>query len=149
RDRGFRVLTPSRSRPGCARGPIPLTSGAPNLAAKGPRAPMPALIPPHGGLPEPVGCTVTPSEEAALVAEAAKMTQVPISDADLSTVYRFGDGGLSPLTGPMDGATYHRALDEMVIEQDGRLYAWSIPLSVPVTRELAGGIRRGNTIALP
>ena len=109
---------------------------------------MPDLIPPHGGLTEPVSCMVSPSEEAALVADATTMTQVPVSDADLSTVYRFGDGGLSPLTGPMDGATYHRVLDEMVIEQEGRLYAWSIPLSLPVTRELAGQIRRGDTVAL-
>src|SRR5262245_40100621 len=109
---------------------------------------MSDLIPPHGGLTEPVSCTIAPSEEAGLVADAAKMTAVPVSDADLSTVYRFGDGGLSPLTGPMDGATYHRALEEMVIERDGRLYAWSIPLSLPVTRELAGMIRRGETVAL-
>jgi sulfate adenylyltransferase len=109
---------------------------------------MSDLIPPHGGLSEPVSCTIAPSEEAGLVADAAKMTAVPVSDADLSTVYRFGDGGLSPLTGPMDSATYHRALEEMVIERDGRLYAWSIPLSLPVTRELAGKIRRGDTVAL-
>jgi sulfate adenylyltransferase len=73
---------------------------------------------------------------------------VPVSDADLSSVYRFGDGGLSPLTGPMDGATYHRVLDEMVIERDGRLYAWSIPISLPVTRDLGSKIRRGETVAL-
>ena len=28
--------------------------------------------------------------------EAKKLAKVPVSDADLSTVYRFGDGGLSP-----------------------------------------------------
>jgi sulfate adenylyltransferase len=109
---------------------------------------MPDLIPPHGGLTEPVSCMVSPAEEAALVAEAATLTQVPVSDADLSTVYRFGDGGLSPLSGPMDGATYHRVLDEMVIEHEGRLYAWSIPLSLPVTQELAVRIRPGDTVAL-
>ncbi len=51
-----------------------------------------------------------------------------MSDADLSTVYRFGDGGLSPLTGPMDSAAYNRVLDESVIEHNGRKYAWTIPL---------------------
>src|SRR4029453_18716227 len=109
---------------------------------------MPDLIPPHGGLTEPVGCTVTPSEEAALVAEAAKMTQVPISDADLSTVYRFGDGGLSPLTGPMDRATYERVLDECYIEHGGKKYAWTIPLAFPVTADLAGQLGKGQTVAL-
>ena len=67
---------------------------------------MPDLIPPHGGLTEPVTCTVPAADEAAFRAEAAKLPKVPVSDADLSTVYRFGDGALSPLTGPMDGATY-------------------------------------------
>ena len=33
-------------------------------------------------------------------------------DADLSSLYRFGDGGLSPLTGPMDRATFNQVLDE-------------------------------------
>ena len=109
---------------------------------------MPDLIPPHGGLAEPVNRMVSPSEDAALAADAAKMTQVPVSEADLYSVYRFGDGGLSPLEGPMDGATYRRVLDEMVIERDGRLYAWSIPISIPVTRDLATKIRSGETVAL-
>jgi sulfate adenylyltransferase len=109
---------------------------------------MPDLIPPHGGVAEPVSCTLSGAEEQRLLADARKMTQVPVSDADLSSVYRFGDGGLSPLTGPMDGTTFHRVLDEMVIEHDGRLYAWSIPISLPVTRDLAATIRRGETVAL-
>jgi sulfate adenylyltransferase len=109
---------------------------------------MPDLIPPHGGLTEPVSRMVSPSDEARLVANAAKMIQVPVSDADLSSVYRFGDGGLSPLSGPMDGATWHRVLAEAVIEHGGRLYAWTIPISFPVGRDLAAKIRRGDTVAL-
>jgi sulfate adenylyltransferase len=109
---------------------------------------MPDLIPPHGGLTEPVSRMVSPSDEARLVADAAKMIQVPVSDADLSSVSRFGDGGLSPLSGPMDGATWHRVLAEAVIEHGGRLYAWTIPISFPVGRDLAAKIRRGDTVAL-
>ena len=109
---------------------------------------MPDLIPPHGGLTEPVDCTVSAADEAALVADAAKMVQVPVSDADLSSVYRFGDGGLSPLTGPMDETVYHRVLEEGVIERNGQKYAWTIPIAFPVTRELAGRIRRDDTVAL-
>src|SRR4030095_5058588 len=110
--------------------------------------PMSDLIPPHGGLAEPVDRMVRPSADPALVADAAKTRRVPVSAADFSSGYPFGDGGLSPLTGPMDGATYRRVLDEMVIEHDGRLYAWSIPISIPVTRELAARIRPGETVAL-
>jgi sulfate adenylyltransferase len=109
---------------------------------------MPDLIPPHGGLTEPVSCTVPESEAQAFLAEARKLTSVPVSDADLSSVYRFGDGGLSPLTGPMDEKTYHRALDEAVIEHGGRKYAWTIPIAFPVTQDLARKLGRGQTVAL-
>src|SRR2546422_3716147 len=109
---------------------------------------MPDLIPPHGGLAEPVSLTVPADEAERFRAAAARLPEVPVSDADLSSVYRFGDGGLSPLTGPMDEATYHRVLDECVIERGGRLYAWTIPIAFPVTTELAQKVGRGQTVAL-
>src|SRR5256885_16628787 len=109
---------------------------------------MPDLIPPHGGLTEPVSLTVPADEVERFRAEAARLPKVPVSDADLSSVYRFGDGGLSPLTGPMDAATYHRGLDECVIERGGRLYAWTIPIAFPVTAELAQRLGRGQTVSL-
>jgi len=106
------------------------------------------LIAPHGGLTEPVNCTVSTSEIDSFKTQAATLLKVPVSDADLSTVYRFGDGGLSPLTGPMDEETYHRVLDESVIESNGKKYAWTIPLSLPVTESLAGHLAPGNDVAL-
>ena len=109
---------------------------------------MPDLIRPHGGLDEPVSCTVPAGEEAAFCAEAARLTKIAVSDADLSSVYRFGDGGLSPLTGPMDERTYHRVLEEAVIEHDGRLYAWTIPIAFPVTEAVAATLARGERVAL-
>lgn len=109
---------------------------------------MSGLLPVHGGLENPV-CRTVPAEEVQdFLAEAATLPQVPVSDADLSTVYRFGDGGLSPLVGPMDRQTYQRVLDESVIEHQGRLYAWTIPLSLPVSAELAGSLRPGGRAAL-
>ena len=75
---------------------------------------MSDLVAPHGGLSEPLDLTVPAAERAAFEAEAAKLPKVPVSDADLSTVYRFGDGALSPLTGPMDRATYNRVMSRAV-----------------------------------
>lgn len=109
---------------------------------------MPALVPPHGGLTEPVSRTVPAEQIAQFVAQAKTLAQVPVSDADLSTVYRLGDGGLSPLIGPMDSATYERVLDESVIESGGKLYAWTIPIALPVTTELAGRLSVGQEVAL-
>ena len=82
---------------------------------------MEGLIPPHGGVL--VHRTVTGEAADALRDEAKNLVKVPVSDADLSSVYRFGDGALSPLTGPMDFATYNRVFEESVIEHDGQLYA--------------------------
>jgi sulfate adenylyltransferase len=109
---------------------------------------MPDLIPPHGGLQEPVNCTVGAAEIDAFKAEAAGLVKVPVSDADLSAVYRFGDGVLSPLTGPMDQKTFNRVLDESVIEHGGKLYAWTIPISLPVTADLAKKLKPGQKVAL-
>ena len=39
-------------------------------------------------------------------------------------------------------------LDESVIEHNGKLYAWTIPLSLPVTAELAATLKAGQTVAL-
>jgi sulfate adenylyltransferase len=109
---------------------------------------MADLIAPHGGLSEPISTTVAPGEVAAFEAAAADLARVPVSDADLSTVYRFGDGALSPLVGPMDRATFNRVLDESVVEHAGKLYAWTIPLSLPVTAELAAKLKAGQRVAL-
>jgi sulfate adenylyltransferase len=109
---------------------------------------MADLIPPHGGLKEPVNCMVASDDVGRVQAEAAGLTKVPVSDADLSTVYRFGDGVLSPLVGPMTSAVYNRVLDESVIDSNGKLYAWTIPISLPVTSELAEKIHPGQKVAL-
>lgn len=109
---------------------------------------MADLIPPHGGLTEPVNLTVADSEIAAFKAEAAGLPKVPVSAADLSTVYRMADGTLSPLVGPMDSATYHKVLDEAVIVNNGKNYAWTIPLAFPVTADLAKTIKAGDKVAL-
>src|SRR3954470_589864 len=101
---------------------------------------MPDLIAPHGGLTEPVnrtrGDVGTHSKKGAL------------SDADLSSLYRIGDGGLSPLTGPMTRAEWDRVLDEEVIVRDGKKYAWTIPIAFPVSAELAGTLKVGADAAL-
>jgi sulfate adenylyltransferase len=109
---------------------------------------MPDLIPPHGGLAEPVCCTVAAGEIDTFKKEAAGLPKIPVSDADLSSVYRFGDGALSPLTGPMDRKTYERVLDESVVEHGGKLYAWTIPLAFPITADLAKQLKSGQKAAM-
>jgi sulfate adenylyltransferase len=109
---------------------------------------MPDLIPPHGGLSEPIDRTVPAGEAADFTARAAALPRVPVSDADLSSLYRIGDGGLSPLTGPMDRAAFDRVLDEEVRVREGKAYAWTIPIAFPVDKDLARSLAVGTAVAL-
>jgi len=109
---------------------------------------MPDLIAPHGGLVEPVNCQVPLEEVNDFRQKTASLPKVIVSDADLSTLYRFSDGGLSPLAGPMDRAAFQRVLDEEVIESNGKKYAWTIPLSFPVDQSVAKNLKTGRSAAL-
>ena len=109
---------------------------------------MPDLMPPHGGVSEPMDRTVPESQAADFRRRAAELKRVPISEADLSSLYRMGDGGLSPLTGPMDGKTFRTVLEEEVIRRDGKAYAWTIPISFPVERASASALKVGETVSL-
>jgi len=109
---------------------------------------MADLIQPHGGLNEPVCATVSEQNIEAFRAQAATLKQLPLSSADVSSVYRFADGTLSPLNGPMDSKTWHRVLEESVIEHNGKKYAWTIPIAFPVTSALAKTLAVGETVAL-
>jgi sulfate adenylyltransferase len=92
---------------------------------------------------------MVPAEEAAdFRGQAAELKRVPVSDADLSTLYRLGDGGLSPLTGPMDRDAFQRVLDDEVLVNNGKAYAWTIPIAFPIDRSLAGSLRDGESVAL-
>src|SRR6266566_5141537 len=101
---------------------------------------MADLIPPHGGLTEPVNRT---RDDV-----GAHAKKVALSDADLSSLYRIGDGGLSPLAGPMTRDEWDRVLDEEVIVRNGKKYAWTIPIAFPVSAELAGSLKVGQEAAL-
>ena len=108
----------------------------------------PDLVPVHGGLEAPVDRTVPLTERAALLAEAERLPSAVISKADVSALYRIADGALSPLTGPMRKAAYDLALDEKVIESRGKRYAWTIPISFPLTDAEADGIAAGGSVAI-
>ncbi|MSR32879.1 MAG: sulfate adenylyltransferase [Gemmataceae bacterium] len=109
---------------------------------------MSDLIAVHGGLKEPVNRTVAAGETGEFKTRAASLPKLKISDADLSSLYRMGDGGLSPLTGPMDGETYNRVLDNEVIVHQEKKYAWTIPISFPVAEEELSTVKRGAEVAL-
>ncbi len=109
---------------------------------------MAQLVPPHGGLSEPVCCTVPQAEIADFTAAAASLPKFPLSNADLSSVYRFADGTLSPLTGPMGKAVFDQVLAESVVVSNGKKYAWTIPIAFPASAEVAKTLKVGEKVAL-
>src|SRR5258708_3710185 len=109
---------------------------------------MADLIPPHGGSSELVNRNVPQEEAAEFRSRLAGRPPLKVSDADLSTLYRLGDGGLSPLTGPMDRSTWERVLQEEVILNNGKTFAWTIPLAFPTLEEEARRLKPGETAAL-
>ena len=103
---------------------------------------MADLIAPHGGTL--VNRFGPDAEIASFKKNMPCTTAIPVSDADLSTLYRIADGGLSPLTGPMTESDYLSVLDSEFIERDGRKLAWTIPLSLPVNADLGNQLDSGK-----
>lgn len=106
------------------------------------------LVPVHGGLDAPIDRVVPLNERGAFLAEAAPLARVRVTNADLSTVYRLTDGGLSPLEGPMGAEAWNRVLDEEVVISKGAAYAWTIPLALPVTDAEAASLSEGDAAAV-
>ncbi|MCX8072532.1 MAG: sulfate adenylyltransferase [Candidatus Binatia bacterium] len=109
---------------------------------------MPDLVPVHGGLDAPVNRVIPLSRRKQFLHEASELPRVEVTRADLSTVYRIADGTLSPLTGPMDEETWHYVLDHDALDFGFRLYAWTAPISFPVTNDEAKRIKVGHPVAL-
>lgn len=106
------------------------------------------LVPVHGGLSEPVDRIVPFKHKAAFLSEAASLPAIRVTNADLSTVHRIADGALSPLTGPMKKEAFDRVLAERVVLSEGGRYAWTIPISLPVTDAEAGALEAGGACAV-
>jgi len=95
---------------------------------------------PHGGLAEPVHRILEPERARELQKEQNELPSFMLSNADMPTLRRIGDGGLSPLVGPMTGAEFGRVLSEENIERNGVQYAWTIPVSFPITDDEKKGL---------
>jgi sulfate adenylyltransferase len=106
------------------------------------------MFAPHGGLKDLVDRMVPEAERAEFLKSAAELPKIPVSDADLSSLYRFGDGGLSPLEGPMTKEVFDRVLDEEVVISQGEKYAWTIPIAFPASYEVADSLKVGAKAAL-
>ena len=103
------------------------------------------LSPVHGGLDAPVDRHV----DASQATEFAKLgVTLAVDDNDRTSLYRIADGTLSPLEGPMGEADYRSVLAHGAIERNGKKWAWTIPISLPVTDAEAAKLSKGDAVAL-
>ena len=101
-----------------------------------------AISPIHGGLNRPV-------DRISISAAAdTGLARVEVNEVDRTTLYRIADGTLSPLTGPMGKADYDSVLTRAAISRGGRLWAWTIPIVLPVTDVEAAACKPGARIGL-
>ena len=100
------------------------------------------VAPVHGGLSQPVNRLLP--RERVLFPAWNKFPAVQVNGTDRTTLYRIADGTLSPLLGPMGKDDYQSVLDRCAIERDGKLWAWTIPIVLPVTDEEAAACEVGN-----
>jgi sulfate adenylyltransferase len=110
---------------------------------------MSKLSPVHGFLDSLVNRIVPEGERAAFTSHARGLAKrLELTPADKSTFDRFADGGLSPLTGPMNEDVYNRVLERGSIVSRGQEAAWTIPLSFPMTDAEAQTIAPGDEVAV-
>ncbi len=105
---------------------------------------MSKLVPPHGGK----GLTCCLLEGAELEKEKKKaetLKKVPISPREKGDLIMMGIGGFSPLTGFMTKADWQGVCDNFLMA-DGTF--WPIPVTLSVSKDLAGSIQKGEEIAL-
>ena len=102
-----------------------------------------AVIAPHGGsLVDRVLRGVL--REGALE-RAESLRKVGLSPTSVSDLELIAVGGFSPLTGFMAKADYENVVQHMRLSSG---VVWSIPITLPVSRELADELREGEEIAL-
>lgn len=80
--------------------------------------------------------------------DAETMPKLVVNDVDMTSLYRIADGTLSPLTGPMIKDDYDTVLTGKHIVRDGKKWAWTIPICLPVTAEEARAAPEGAKVAL-
>lgn len=102
-----------------------------------------ALIAPHGGTL--INRVASAAEREALLAEAAAYPRLVVNERVESDVIMIAIGGFSPLTGFMNQADYLSTVKDMHLSNG---LAWSLPVTLPVSQEVAATLTPGQKIAL-
>ncbi len=100
-------------------------------------------IAPHGG--GLIDRMVRGMERDHAMARAAKLKHIALNAVNISDLELLAVGVLSPLTGFMGKRDYDAVVETMRLANG---LVWSIPITLPVTREIANTLNLGEEIAL-
>lgn len=100
-------------------------------------------IEPHGG--KLIQRELTGEERDRYLEKAKTMPSLTVSKWSISDIELIAIGGFSPLTGFMGKEDYQSVLDHLHLA-DGPV--WSIPVTLPVTKEEADSVNIGDDVAL-
>lgn len=100
-------------------------------------------IAPHGG--QLIDRLATPEQRQEFLDKANFLPRVVLNERATSDLQMIAIGGLSPLTGFMEQADYEQVVNEMHLSNG---LPWSIPVTLPVTEEVASSLREGSLIRL-
>ncbi|WP_071515029.1 sulfate adenylyltransferase [Geitlerinema sp. PCC 9228] len=101
------------------------------------------IIAPHGG--HLVQRVATPEEKQEFLDQAERLPRVRLSERSLSDLVTIAIGGFSPLAGFMDSDDYESVVREMRLANG---LPWSIPITLPVSEEIADTLTEGKWVRL-
>ncbi|MBD2021475.1 sulfate adenylyltransferase [Leptolyngbya sp. FACHB-36] len=104
---------------------------------------IPDSIAPHGG--QLINRTASSQQRAEFLDKADFLPRVQLEDRAVSDLELIAIGGFSPLTGFMNQADYDRVVNEMHLANG---LPWSIPITLPVSEDVAAPLQEGSLIRL-
>jgi len=105
---------------------------------------MPQLVPPHGD--KSIKSLLLPeAERAGALKRTENLKKAPLDSKQMSDVFMLAMGAYTPLDGFMGHDDWRGSCLDMKLTNG---IFWPIPITLPVDKELAGGISTGEEIAL-
>ena len=100
-------------------------------------------IAPHGGTL--INRIASPEKKAEFLAQADSLPRVQLDQRATSDLVMIAIGGFSPISGFMAQKDYQGVVDEMHMANGA---AWSIPVTLSVSKEVAAPLKEGSLIRL-
>ncbi len=105
--------------------------------------PIKETIAPHGGTL--INRIASPEKKAEFLAQADSLPRVQLDQRATSDLVMIAIGGFSPISGFMAQKDYQGVVDEMHMANGA---AWSIPVTLSVSKEVAAPLKEGSLIRL-